>query len=235
MQTWWRLIQCVHQIRDFERSKRRVVGARWASRLSVSAADAEDGWMKKHCWCQRAEWADWLDWLDCLETIEKQREPAVIAKVCKVNFEAVFYQGSLLGGVRNIAWQVTSQLWKWQSVFSWSLAHPWNGATPPMNMRTEINACHQANNSRDLFLHLFLHFFLTYIQHRGQCLTARWPHPSAGVNLELGTHHGQIANPSCQSTCADVRGCVVTLFNTWVDANASLINVQTGHWRTGVS
>lgn len=29
----------MHQIRDFERSKRRVVGARWASGLSVSAAD----------------------------------------------------------------------------------------------------------------------------------------------------------------------------------------------------
>lgn len=39
MQTWWRLIQCVHHIGDFERSKRRVVGARWGSGLSVSAAD----------------------------------------------------------------------------------------------------------------------------------------------------------------------------------------------------
>lgn len=37
-----------------------------------------------------------------LETIEKQREPVVIANVCKVNFEAVFYKGSLLGGIRNI-------------------------------------------------------------------------------------------------------------------------------------
>lgn len=160
--------------------------------------------MKKHSWCQRAEWADWLD---CLETIEKQREPAVIAKVCKVNFEAVFYKGSLLGGVRNI---VTSCI------------------------ESDITVVQVA---KCIFLKscACLHIFLTYIQRRGQCLTARWPHPSAGVNLELGTHHGQIANPSCQSTCADVRGSVVTLFNTWVDANASLINVQTGHWRTGVS
>lgn len=137
------------------------LGARWAGGLSVSDANLLG-----------LIGASWLD------------ENALLMLRLRGQTGWTFRNHTKATGIHSQSWGLQSQLNNYTTCKVYSLEF-W---LEVMKWCKMVIIYHHMNNSSYLFCVSaiwLLCIVLTYIQHPGQCLTARWPRPSAGVNLEL--------------------------------------------------